>query len=97
MGKKTKMDDQHIEERIAKMIRIYRIVGWALMFIGGCALAFSIVWSFGSDVRGQQSLGSKLGSVAFVAVLPIIGIIFAFNSKEKIASSLRRVMTMGRR
>jgi hypothetical protein len=89
------MDDRNIEERIEKTVRIYRIVGWVLICGGGFAVACFAFVAF-TAVDAPRSLGSKLGSVAGVGLLPIIGVVFVFNPKEKIASSLRRVMTIGR-
>jgi hypothetical protein len=82
------MDDAHLDRHIEKYIPFIRIVGWIVLVAGGTAAIIGISYV----VRSQVSFGSKIGSIAAAISLPLIGLFFILNPKEKILEGFRRVM-----
>jgi hypothetical protein len=70
------------------MIRTLRIVGWVLLGVG-IPVALVIAHFI---TKSTAPLSSKVPSIAFAAMLPLTGAIFAFQPKAKIVSSVRPLL-----
>jgi hypothetical protein len=80
------MDENQFEHEVQRIIRVSRIAGWVAIVVGGALLSvlmFRYLVASGSD-------RPHLGTVAYAALFPLIGVVYVLNPKEKLASNLRK-------